>query len=234
MPLSLDPTERRVIGCLIEKETTVPEAYPLTLNALVLACNQKSNRDPETDWAEHFVDGALRALMDKGWVQALERAGSRTRRYAHLAGEQLGADGHDLALLAEIFLRGPQSAKELETRASRMRPFASLEDVERRLSALAARPVPYVRLLGKRPGERVPRWEHLFGGGEAEPAAGTASPRAASAPARATQAAASPAAGTPRGSVDPLADILDRVARLEREVEAIRKAMESEDEAAGA
>lgn len=232
MALSLDPTERRIVGCLVEKETTVPEAYPLTLNSLVLACNQKSNRDPHTDWAEHFVDGALRSLMDKGWVQQLELAGSRTRRFAHLAGDQLGVDGHDLAILAELLLRGPQSAKELETRAARMRPFASLEEVERRLSALAARPVPYVRLLGKRPGERVPRWEQLIGGGEpveaasggraAEHAAGSSFPRAVSAP----TSRESPREA-PRGEVDPMADVLDRLASLEREVAALRTELES-------
>ena len=223
MSLALDPTERRVLGCLIEKETTVPEAYPLTINSLVLACNQKSNRDPQTDWAEHFVDGALRALMDKGWVQQLELAGSRTRRFAHLAGDQLGVDAHDLAILAELLLRGPQSAKELETRASRMKPFPSLEEVERRLSALAARPVPYARLLGKRPGERVPRWEQLLGGGEPTPAAGTASlDRLGTAGTPAPRETP-----LPRGAVDPLADILDRLAHLEREVESLRAEMES-------
>ena len=220
MSLALDPTERRVLACLIEKETTVPESYPLTINSLVLACNQKSNRDPHTDWPEHFVDGALRALMDKGWVQQMELAGSRTRRYGHLAGDQLGVDAHALAILAELMLRGPQSAKELETRASRMRPFASLDDVERRLAALAARPVPYVRLLGKRPGERVPRWEQLLGGGEAV-VSETPSPRAASTPHE-------PTPTPPRAVADPLADVLARLAHLEREVESIRDELESQ------
>ena len=223
MALTLDPTERRILGCLIEKQATTPEAYPLTLNSLVLACNQKSNREPETEWNEHFVMGALRALMDRGWVEELERIGSRVKRYAHLAIDQLGADAHDLALLAELMLRGPQSSKELETRASRMKPFASLDEVERRLTAMGSRPVPYVRLLGRRPGERVPRWEQLLGGGEAiTPTAPT--PRVAATRLEPVES---------RGSVDPLADILDRLTHLEREVESLREEMASQHRAPG-
>src|SRR5436190_6596436 len=153
MSLELDRTERRVVGCLVEKELAVPEGYPLTLNALVAACNQKSNRDPEMSLAEHEVAGALQALMNRGWVAELEMAGARTRRYAHKVREQLAVEDADLAMLAELWLRGPQSAPELEKRAARMRPQTSLESVGARLAALEKRPVPYVRLLGRRPGE---------------------------------------------------------------------------------
>src|SRR5688572_18186650 len=105
MPIALDPTERRIVGSLAEKQLSVPEAYPLTLNALVLACNQKSNRDPETSLTEGEVQGALHALMDRGWVVRLELAGARTVRYEHRMGEQLGVDERDLALLVELLLR---------------------------------------------------------------------------------------------------------------------------------
>jgi uncharacterized protein YceH (UPF0502 family) len=222
MAIELDPTERRIVGALIEKQLSVPESYPLTLNALVLACNQKNNREPETQWAEFLVQGALRALMNKEWAIQMEREGSRTPRFSHQAKEQLGVDEHDLALLAELLLRGPQSAPELKTRASRMRPFGTVEEVDRRLDALSSRPVPYVRYVGKRPGERVGRWEHRLGGeGEstvAEPAL---------APASATPARPEPAPmpATAAASKDPFAEMLARLERLEREVARLRDAL---------
>lgn len=231
MTIYLDPTERRVVGTLIEKQLSVPESYPLTLNSLVLGCNQKSNRDPESHYAEHEVHGALQSLMNRGWASELELAGSRTRRYAHRAEEQLGVEATDLAILAELLLRGPQSAPELKTRASRMRPLASLEDVERRLEALGARTVPYVRLLGRRTGERVPRWEHLL----APPAeAGAAvSPAPTSAPSfeRPPAFERSPAPSSlerPAAAAHPLgeASLIERVERLEREVESLRRRLE--------
>jgi uncharacterized protein len=212
MSLLLDATQRRVLGSLVEKEMTVPEAYPLTLNALLAACTQKSNRDPETEYAEHEVVGAVRSLMQTSWVQELERSGSRTARYAHRAREMLAIDDVEVAILTELLLRGPQSSTELKTRASRMKPLASPEEVERRLEALAARPVPYVHLLGRRPGERVPRWEHLL----AKEAPAGAAPAAE--PPRAPVTAASPA------PMDALADLRARVERLEREVAALRDA----------
>jgi uncharacterized protein YceH (UPF0502 family) len=217
--LALDPTERRVVGTLVEKELSVPEAYPLTLNALVLGCNQKTNRDPESAYPEHEVDGALRALMERGWVLEHEKAGGRTRRYAHRVREQLAVDDADLAVLAELLLRGPQSPQELEKRAARMRPVGDAAQVERRLEALAARPVPYVRLLGRRAGERVPRWEHLLGGGsgEAVPAAGAASEVGAVTATRPT-APSEPM----RSPLPELRALAERVERLEAEVEALR------------
>src|SRR5262245_60676422 len=214
MALTLDPTERRVLGSLLEKEITVPETYPLTINALIAACNQKSNRDPDTNYAEHEVVGALRSLMHGGWVTENERSGGRTPRYAHRAREMLAIDDVEAALLTELLLRGAQSAMELKTRASRMRPLASPEEVERRLEGLAARPVPYVRLLGRRPGERVPRWEHLLSKepAGAAPAAREPQPQESRPP--------------PRAPADELAaalaDLRARVERLEREVETLR------------
>jgi uncharacterized protein YceH (UPF0502 family) len=215
MSILLDRTERRVVGSLVEKELSVPESYPLTLNALVLACNQKSNREPEMSLAEHEVAGAVRSLMDRGWVHEMELAGGRTRRYAHRAGEQLGLDSHGLAILAELLLRGPQSANELEKRCGRMRPFSGLADVEQRLAAMSRLPVPFVRLLGRRHGERLPRWEHLLG--SEEPAAGE-SPVPPAAPAA---PAASPHAGAPPVS---MAEVVARLERLERQVADLRRA----------
>ena len=219
MSLTLDPTERRVVGSLIEKDLSVPESYPLTLNSLLLACNQKNNRDPVTAYEEHHVAGALRALMDRGWVEELERAGSRTRSYAHRAKEMLAVERPELAILAELLLRGPQSSGELKTRASRMAPLASVEDVERRLEALASRPAPYVRFLGKRPGERVGRFTDLLG----TPAA-SSGPTEAGAPHAPAAVDLDDAARA--AEAEPLAattsDLVARVERLEREVAALR------------
>lgn len=227
MPLQLDRTERRIVGSLLEKEMTVPDAYPLTLNSLLLACNQSSNRDPEMHLQEFEVTGAVRALMQKGWVAEMELSGARTRRYGHLAREQLGVDDVDLAILAELLLRGPQSPQELKTRASRMKPIATPEDAERRLQALAARPVPYVRFLGKRPGERVPRWEHLLGKpGETPPppaepeVAPTTSAAPHAAPATTATSHAAPAVGA-----DTLASLVARVEALERTVAELKRSL---------
>src|SRR5262245_9294200 len=99
MAFALDATERRVVGSLLEKEMTVPAAYPLTINALLAACNQKNNRDPDSDYAEHEVVGALRALMHGGWVTENERSGGRTPRYAHRFREMLAVDEVESALL---------------------------------------------------------------------------------------------------------------------------------------
>ena len=228
MSLALDATQRRVLGSLVEKEMTVPEAYPLTLNALLAACNQKSNRDPETEYAEHEVVGALRSLMQTSWVQELERSGSRTARYAHRAREMLAVDDVEAAILTELLLRGPQSAVELKTRASRMKPLASPEEVERRLEARAARPVPYVRLLGRRPGERVQRWEHLLAKESPAPSAVPASRPAGSA------SPVAPPSASPIAAVDAVAALRElraRVERLEREVAALRDAAEKGDAA---
>jgi uncharacterized protein YceH (UPF0502 family) len=223
MSLHLDRTERRIVGCLVEKELSVPEAYPLTLNSLVAACNQKSNREPEMSLAEHEVAGALQSLMQKGWASELEMAGARTRRYAHRAREQLGVNEPDLSVLAELLLRGPQSAPEIEKRAARMRPQGSLEAVEARLDALGKRPVPYVRFLGRRPGERVPRWEHTLG---SEPETTSPVPSATHAAVPPFTPAAPMAAGPSRASpaaANPLDAILARLSRLEAEVADLKR-----------
>lgn len=191
MPLDLDPLEQRIVGVLIEKEATVPEAYPLTVNALVAGCNQKSNRDPHLEVQDYQVEGALKSLLLKAWVLELEKEGGRTRRYAHQADKQLGLGKGDLALLTELLVRGPQTPQELKTRCERMAPMGTADEVERRLRELAARPVPYVRLLERRSGERYARWMHLLGA----PAAG-AGPAPSAGPAGAGPSAPAPAAPT--------------------------------------
>lgn len=231
MSIRLDPTQRRIVGSLIEKQLTTPDQYPLTLNALLLACNQRNNRDPITEYREHEVAGAIRSLMDRGWVSELERSGGRAVRYQHHATAELGVDEHELALLAELLLRGPQSAPELKTRASRMRPFDTPEAVEARLEAMAKRPAPYVEFLGRRPGERVPRWRHLLASEPATSAADSVPVDAARPPTDAEAAPAAPpsrparpdSGGRPDGDdAARLAELADRVDRLERAVAELR------------
>jgi hypothetical protein len=209
VPIDLDQLEQRIVGTLIEKQWTVPEAYPLTRNALLAGCNQKSNRDPEMSVEEYQVEGALRALMERGWVVEVERDGGRTRRYSHQVDRQLGVERADLALLSELLCRGPQSPSELRVRASRMAPFASPEEVERRLEALAARPVPFVRRLERRPREHAARWEHLLG---SRPEAPAKTPAATSAPASERP----PDLATRLGDLERVvSDLAARLARLE-------------------
>jgi uncharacterized protein YceH (UPF0502 family) len=214
MPLDLDPLEQRLVGVLLEKEATVPETYPLTVNALVSGANQKSNRDPELKVQDYEVEGALKSLLTKGWILELEREGGRTRRYAHQAGQQLALGKPDLAIVAELLLRGPQTTAELATRCARMHAVGSPQDAERRLRELAARPVPYVRELERRPREHAARWTHLLGPrseASAAPLAEHAEPRAAApAPAPPREAA--------RGTDAEVERLRDLVETLEQRV----------------
>ncbi len=168
MPFDLNPVEVRVLGALVEKELTTPDNYPLSLNALVSACNQKSNRDPVMALSESEAVEALDALMRRYLVRETGGAGSRVAKYAHqLSGSlfderQLGR--RDLALLNVLMLRGPQTVGELRTRTVRMADFDSLEAVESQLRELADRSDgPFVRELPPRAGQRERRYAHLFG-----------------------------------------------------------------------
>jgi uncharacterized protein YceH (UPF0502 family) len=206
MPLALAQLEQRIVGVLIEKQMTVPDAYPLTINALVSGCNQKSNRDPQMSVEAYEVEGAIRSLMDKDWVREMDKAGGRAMRYEHVADTQLGVEAEDLALLAELLTRGPQSPGALKTRASRMKPFASPGDVEARLRALADRPVPYVQVLARRSREQQARWMHLLGP-QAEPAVdeAEAAETLATVPTPGTAVAPEPAVGPPPVATAPVA-----------------------------
>lgn len=221
MPLDLDPLEQRLVGVLIEKESTVPETYPLTVNALVQGANQKSNRDPEMRVQDYEVEGALKSLLQKGWTLEHEKDGGRVRRYAHQAGSQLGVGKAELALLAELLLRGPQTPTELKTRCERMHPVGSPPDVERRLAELAARPVPYVRQLPMRPRERDRRWMHLLGPRPEAPATGDV----AAAPGAGVAAALPPS--RPAASPAPPAPPAPRAAARDGELERLRDLVET-------
>jgi uncharacterized protein len=171
MDLLLHPVEVRVLGSLLEKEITTPEYYPLSLNALVNACNQKSNRDPVVSFDEDTVEQALQSLRDKGLLLSVSGAGSRVMKYGHRISEKLNLGRRELAILCELMLRGAQTPGELRTRTERMHRFddiAELESVIERLPELMVK-------LPRRPGEKESRYAHLLSG---PPAATAEEPQA--------------------------------------------------------
>ncbi len=159
----LTEVEQRVLGCLIEKRWTTPDQYPLSLNALRLACNQSTNRDPVTDYDEGVVRTAVERLSRYGLARLASGAGSRATKYRHLAEEGLRLDREQLALLCVLLLRGPQTPGELKGRGDRMAHLATLQDVDRVLGELAER--GYVDRLERRPGQKEDRFRQLLGGG---------------------------------------------------------------------
>ncbi len=153
----LHPVEVRVLGALLEKDIATPEYYPLTLNSLQNACNQKSSRDPVVDYDEDTVAQALELLRNKGLTARISGAGHRVEKFAHRLGEKLNLGRRELALLCVLMLRGPQTAGELRARTERMHDFADMEEVERVLETLAAHePDPLVTKVARG------RWAHLF------------------------------------------------------------------------
>ncbi len=168
--MDLSDVEVRVLGCLIEKERTVPDAYPLTLNALRLACNQTSGRNPIVAFDDRAVDAALLSLKSQGLVRFVHPAhGSRTTRYRHVADERWRMGPAELAALSALVLRGPQTGAEVRARTERQHDFADLAAVEAVLDQLSARtPEPFVTRLGRGSGRAAgpsdPRWAHLLAG----------------------------------------------------------------------
>jgi len=165
MPYALSAVEARVLGCLIEKGMTTPDVYPLSLNSLMLACNQKSNRDPVMELEEQTVLRTVDKLRDINLAQMINMAGSRVMKYSHDAERSLGLDKPALALLCELLVRGPQTPGELRGRASRMTPFDNIESVETLMNSLMTRqPEPLVVLLPRQPGRKESRYAHLLSG----------------------------------------------------------------------
>jgi len=218
----LTPPEQRVLGCLIEKRWTTPDQYPLSLNALRLACNQSTNRDPVTDYDEQTVRDAAQRLSRYGLARLASGHGSRAIKYRHLAEEALGLDRQELAILAVLLLRGPQTPGELKGRSDRMARLDTLADVDRVLGVLIDR--GFVRRLERRPGQKEDRYQQLLGGGaqdEPTPAPEDApAPAERNAPTPARQDTqpepATPAAGAADG------DLAARIERLEAEEASLR------------
>jgi uncharacterized protein YceH (UPF0502 family) len=161
-----DPVELRVLGCLIEKQRTTPDQYPLSLNALRLACNQTTNRDPVVEYDEPTIRGALDRLSNREWVRLASGAGSRAVKYRHLFDQALSLSDAEISVLAVLMLRGPQTLGELKQRTERLHRFASLGDVAQTLDALARREL--VAQLERRPGQKEERYAHLLGATETE------------------------------------------------------------------
>jgi uncharacterized protein len=159
---SLNAVELRVLGCLIEKQRTTPEQYPLTLNALRLACNQASNRDPVLQLDESEVRAAAQSLGTYGYARLATGPGSRTAKYRQLFGEALDLLPSEVSILCVLMLRGPQTVSELKTRTERLYHFASSDDVTTTLERLRGKEL--VELLGKKAGQREERWGHLLAG----------------------------------------------------------------------
>ncbi len=165
----LEPTELRVLGCLIEKQRTTPDVYPLSLNSLRGACNQSTNRDPVVDYDEPTIRDALQRLSRRGWVRLASGPGSRAVKYRHLFDEQLSLDAAEISVLAVLMLRGPQTPGELKVRTERLNAFDSLGAVHETLEGLIDRELAVRQ--ERRPGQKEERYAHLLGGESAEPAA---------------------------------------------------------------
>ncbi len=205
-----DPTEQRILGTLIEKALATPEAYPLTLSALVNGCNQKSNRNPVTALQAFEVEGALRALQLGGWVKTVDRHGGRTPRYGHRIGEVLGLGRPELSLLSEVLLRGPQTVNELVRRITRMGQTLTRDQVEACLRDYSSGETLLFTLLPRQPGERYPRWRHVLT--RDEPEEGSPSAEVPSAPPVRTRAGG---------------DLLERLEKLEARVAKLESALEA-------
>jgi len=205
-----DAVEIRVLGCLIEKQRTTPDAYPLSLNALRLACNQSTNRHPVVDYDEAVIRDALQHSYRRGWTRLTSGHGSRAAKYRHLLDEALGLAPDELALLGVLMLRGAQTPGELKQRSERLHRFEDLAAVEATLAALIGR--GHVAQLARQPGQKEERYAQLLGAEASdEHAAPSLAPHEAAAPAPAP------------APLPPAAE--QRIARLEREVAELRGAL---------
>jgi uncharacterized protein YceH (UPF0502 family) len=159
-----DAVEIRVLGCLIEKQRTTPDVYPLTLNALRLACNQSTNRDPVVDYDENTIRGGIDRLVQRKWATLASWSNRRSMKYRHTLDGALGLDDAEIAVLDVLMLRGAQTPGELKTRTERQHRFAGMEDLGETLEGLIERQL--VVRLDRQPGQREERYRHLLGGGE--------------------------------------------------------------------
>jgi uncharacterized protein len=209
-----DGVELRVLGCLMEKQRTTPDQYPLTLNALRLACNQATNRDPVVDYDEETIRGAIARLRRREWIRFASGQGSRAAKYRQLADEALRLDPAEQAVLTVMLLRGPQTPGELKGRTDRLHPFGSLAEVEQTIEQLIQR--GYAERVARRPGQKEDRFAQLLG--ETEGTVPSVSNRAEGAPYE------------NQGTV-PSVSLEQRVERLEREVAELRARYAASDSA---
>lgn len=168
--MELTATEQRVLGCLIEKEATTPEQYPLSISALVAACNQATNRDPVVHYDDGVVLQSLDTLREKKLIRIVYPAHARVTKYRHALDETAALSPPETAVLAVLMLRGPQTMNELAARTERYADFSDMGGIGAVLARLAGRPEPLVRHFGRRPGQREDRYTHLLGGDRPEEA----------------------------------------------------------------
>ncbi len=210
--MELTAEQVRVLGCLVEKGATTPDHYPLSTNALVNACNQKSNREPVVDYSERTVIDAMLEIRQQGLART--NASGRADKHRHILGDALGLDEDQLAVLGVLLLRGPQSPGELRTRTERYPTsqgtgFESLDDVERVLVGLAGRAEPLVVDIGRGPGQSQDRWAHLLGEGVPD----------------IEELGASPASGAGQSNTSLAQQLAQRVDELEARLAALEDAL---------
>ena len=210
-PIKLTAAEARVLGSLVEKEVTTPDYYPLTMNALINACNQRSNREPVTDLDEDAVRQALHGLEDKQVAGRARSSDGRVTKYEHWLGEAFNFNRGETALMCVLLLRGPQTSGELRSRTERMHEFAEMSDVIAGLQRLMEREPALVALLPRQPGTRESRYAHLLSG----PLESVQSPVV-------SQPAAHSVPTTPEQD-DRIAQLESTVAQLKADVETLRK-----------
>jgi uncharacterized protein len=210
--MNLSASETRVLGCMLEKQRTTPDIYPLSLNALRLACNQSTNRDPVVDYDDAVLRDALHHLERRGFTRLA--SGRRAPKYRHLLAEALPMAEDEQAIVCVLMLRGPQTPGELKQRTERMHPFAELSAVHETLSRLIEREL--VMCLDRRPGQKEDRYTQLFEDQDAH--ADTDGASIAARPALPPEISSS----RPYAAVQPVDGLEERVARLEREVAVLR------------
>jgi uncharacterized protein YceH (UPF0502 family) len=216
--MDADPVELRVLGCLLEKQRTTPDQYPLTLNALRNACNQTTNRDPVVAYEESEIRDALQRLARRGWTRLASGAGSRATKYRQLFDTALGLADDEVAVLCVLMLRGPQTQGELKQRTERLHRFDELADVHRTLDELGRREL--AERLARRPGQKEERYRHLLGSDA--PKDGPVVGDAGSPPTAPPMSPAPPAARSP-GGLDARIEALEaEVRRLRAELGALR------------
>jgi uncharacterized protein YceH (UPF0502 family) len=227
IPHLLDPVEVRVLGSLLEKEQTTPDAYPLSLNALVAACNQKTNREPVMELAEDAVAEALERLRQDVLVWRTE--GARVERFKQSVDRRWDLDPPAKAVLTLLLLRGPQTAAQLRERCERMCPIATLREMEAVLDRLAAQEEPLLGQLSRRLGQKEIRWSHRLG--EAEPEAAPLASDSMAATVSHPPASGAPATRfAPAATASTLADLAARIEALDRRVERLEAALRARPE----
>jgi uncharacterized protein YceH (UPF0502 family) len=205
MEILLDDNEVRILGCLIEKEMTTPDYYPLSLNALVSACNQKSNRNPVVTFDEATVEQGIGSLLQKGLVRLTHASGSRVPKYLHAFLDRFDLSGREMAVLCELMVRGPQTAGELRTHAGRITPIERLEAIDTILQTLMDQAPPLVVRLEREHGRKERRYIHLLSG---MPSAEEKEPRPLP------------------GGIAPAPAQEERIARIEEELRQVREELD--------